>query len=77
MHLAPRTGGLGRKQYSATPSQLDTGKNNNGEKLIDSCKSLVIFGENLSSNIHYKPYNYLIKYLVEMPSSLESILMGV
>jgi hypothetical protein len=30
-----------------------------------------------SSNILSKPYNYLIKYLVEMPSSLESIIIGV
>lgn len=37
-------------------------------------QKLVKFGANLSSNIHYKPYNYGIKYLVELPFSLVPIL---
>ena len=55
----------------------DKNKEEPGKRLVNDCKALVLFGDNISTNIHYKPYNRLIKYLVEMPSSLEPILTGV
>ena len=40
-------------------------------------QNLVVFGDNLSSNIHYKPYSNSIKYLVGMSYKLEAILFGI
>jgi len=38
---------------------------------------LTTWGTNLSSNIHYKPYNSNLKHLFEFPFSLECVLTGI
>lgn len=51
-------------------SSLDKNK----KDLVNCCKTIVPFGMYLSSNIHYKPYNYNIKYLMKLPVELESLI---
>ena|ERR1700761_8425202 len=49
-------------------------KNEEGQSLSGYCKTIVPFGLNLNSNIHYKPYNNNIKYMVKLPVELESLI---
>lgn len=41
------------------------------------CKSLVIYASNLSSTVNYLYLNQIVRQMVEIPTNLESVFLGV
>lgn len=43
----------------------------------EKCKDLVIFGSNLSSTIGYPYYTIIIRHMIELPSNIYDMLIGI
>ena len=43
----------------------------------NQCKSLVVYGSNLGSTVNYLYYNRFIRSIVNIPSNLNSIILGI
>src|SRR5215471_14582422 len=42
-----------------------------------NCKSLVLFGSNLSSTVKYPKYTQIIRHMVKISPHLESLILGI
>ena len=41
------------------------------------CKSLVIYGSNLSSTVNYVYFNKIVRQMVKLPTNLNSVILGI
>jgi hypothetical protein len=51
--------------------------NRNYIKENNSIKDLVVFGTNLSSTVNYPTYNIIIQHMVNLPSNIKNIIVGL